>query len=238
MEEKWMGTAYRHPDDMPEGTLASMNMTRDDYEHLVRERAERNYKAPKAGDLAPNFVIERLGPDGKRAGGLFKLSEARGRLLALAFGSFTAPPFRAGISALNEVYDEFGDRADFYCIYVREAHPGGPRGDGSVGHFPLPPQTGAPDANDDETTYDEPTSLDERARLAHLLVSRCDLRIPILLDGIDNAVDDLYAAMPLRLYLIDDQGAVIFRTPAGSPGFSPDAWRQAIEQHLDHSPTG
>ena len=90
-----MGTAYAHPDDMPEGSLASMNLTRDGYEQLVRERAERNYKAPKVGDPAPDFAVERLDSEGRRTEELFRLSDVRGRVVALAFGSYTAPPFRA-----------------------------------------------------------------------------------------------------------------------------------------------
>ena len=83
--------------------------------------------------------------------------------------------------------------------------------------------------------HPEPTSPEERADLARRFISRFDLQFPILLDTISNEVDDLYAAMPLRLYLIDEQGIVIFRTPAGSPGFDPEAWRDVIQQHLQEA---
>ncbi|MBI1990580.1 MAG: hypothetical protein HYS65_12820 [Betaproteobacteria bacterium] len=58
------------------------------------------------------------------------------------------------------------------------------------------------------------------------------IRIPMLLDNMSNKVDRLYAALPDRLYLLDEKGVVIFRTVVGSPGFDVDAWYAAIRRHV------
>ncbi|MFI5045686.1 MAG: deiodinase-like protein [Acidimicrobiia bacterium] len=218
MEERWLGTAYSHPDDMSDEVLAANEMTREFYEGFVRERAERNLSAPREGDPAPDFAIERLGTDGSREG-VFRLADARDRAVALAFGSYTATPFRRQLARLDQVCAEYRDRVDVFAVYIHEAHPN----DG----WQI-------EVNRTEgVLYDEPTTMDERAAVAHDLVSREGLAMPVLLDDMANEMDRLYAAMPVRLYLIDEQGTVIFRTVAGSPGFDVDAWRDAIRRHVD-----
>lgn len=119
---------------------------------------------------------------------------------------------------LDETYEEYSDRIDFYCVYIQEAHPR----DGWQVMANL----------NEGVVYDQPASIDERAELAQICALRLNLKMPLLLDNMCNEVDRLYAALPERLYLIDEQGRVIFRTVVGSPGFDVDAWREAIRRHL------
>jgi hypothetical protein len=44
--------------------------------------------------------------------------------------------------------------------------------------------------------------------------------IPILLDNMQNEVDDKYAALPERLYVLNKDGEVYYRGIMGSPGFN------------------
>jgi len=186
---------------------------------MVTERAERDRRAPAVGQEAPDFTLERLAQDGSRAGEVFRLSSARGRSVALAFGSLTCPPFRDRIDRLNEIYERYRDRVAFFTVYIQEAHPGG---------------GWQVKGNEDEgLVFDAPASLEERAQLARQLVVRFHLAMPVLVDDVDDEVDTAYAAVPLRLYLIDEDGAVAFRTLVGSPGFDIDAWELAIEEHVN-----
>src|SRR5262245_18083161 len=41
----------------------------------------------------------------------------------LVFGSMTCPPFKGQLEAVDTVYADFSDRAEFLFIYIREAHP-------------------------------------------------------------------------------------------------------------------
>jgi hypothetical protein len=85
----WLNTSYQHPDDLPEDRWDSLMMTRPEYELMVQERSERDKRAPKVGELAPDFEIERLSSKGQRTGEMFRLSQALGRPIGLIFGSYT-----------------------------------------------------------------------------------------------------------------------------------------------------
>lgn len=119
---------------------------------------------------------------------------------------------------LNEIYEEFKDRVQFYCVYIQEAHPT----DGRQSAQNLV----------DGVLYEQPKSLEEREELARVCVLRLNLKMPMLLDSMSNEVDRLYAALPDRLYVLDENGVVVFRTLVGSPGFDVDAWYAAIRRHI------
>ena len=57
--------------------------------------------------------------------------------------------------------------------------------------------------------------------------------MPMLLDDMSNEVDRLYAALPDRLYLLDEKGIVVFRTLVGSRGFLVEPWYEAIKNYLE-----
>ena len=118
---------------------------------------------------------------------------------------------------LNEIYEEFKGRVRFYCVYIQEAHP--TDGRQSAGNLA------------EEVFYEQPKSIEEREEMAQVCVLRLNLKMPMLLDNMSNEVDRLYAALPDRLYLLDENGVVVFRTVVGSPGFDVDAWHVAIRRH-------
>jgi hypothetical protein len=53
-----------------------------------------------------------------------------------------------------------------------------------------------------------------------------------VIDGIDNAVADVYGGWPDRLYLIGADGRIAYQGGEGPFGFKPEELEQAIEQHL------
>lgn len=80
----------------------------------------------------------------------------------------------------------------------------------------------------DDVIYNQPKTLEEREEMAQVCALHLPMDIPMLLDDIDNHIDTLYAALPERLYLLDAEGIVRFRTVVGSPGFDVPAWEEAI----------
>jgi len=92
-EMNWLGTSYPSPDSLPPERWEKIGLSREQflarYEAEVRERALRDLTAPKAGEPAPDFEIERLTAAGKRTGEMFRLSSTRGSPVALVFGSYT-----------------------------------------------------------------------------------------------------------------------------------------------------
>src|SRR5688500_8439361 len=83
-------------------------------------KQERRPATLKVGDAAPDFTL--ADPTGQRK---VKLSAAQGsRPVVLVFGSCTCPPFRRQIAELERIYLAYMIKADFYLVYIREAHPG------------------------------------------------------------------------------------------------------------------
>ena len=119
---------------------------------------------------------------------------------------------------LNEIAAEFGGQMDFYCVYIQEAHP----------------QDGwQVDSNlRDDVIYNTPTTIEERADLAQTCVLRLEMAMPTLLDDMNDTVDTLYNGLPERLYMLDADHTVYWKTVAGSPGFDPEAWRDALARLL------
>mgnify|MGYP003987326607 CR=1 FL=1 len=105
---------------------------------------------------------------------------------------------------LNEIYEKYRGQVDFYCVYIQEAHPS----NGWQVRMNI----------DDDVLYEQPTEFEEREALASTCALRLNLDLPML---------------PERLYVLDHQGAVQFRTVVGSPGFDVDAWEQAVATIAD-----
>ena len=110
---------------------------------------------------------------------------------------------------------------DFYCVYIQEAHPD----DGWQVAMNF----------DDDVIFNQPETLAEREALAQVCALRLNMEMPMLLDDIDNQADTLFAALPERLYVLDADGIVRFRTVVGSPGFDVDAWEIAVRASCDES---
>jgi Iodothyronine deiodinase len=66
-------------------------------------------------------------------------------------------------------------------------------------------------------------SIEDRFAAAREGVARLGLTMPVLVDGMDNAVSDVFAAWPERIYVVDAHAQMAY---VGGPGpfeFDPDA---------------
>ena len=52
-----------------------------------------------------------------------------------------------------------------------------------------------------------------------------------------NEVDDKYAALPERLYVLDKDGSVYYQSVMGPTGFDVGAWLKAVQEQIDHVDT-
>ncbi len=77
------------PDKIPEHVWKQMNITRERFLEIRAQLEEREKRAPAVGSLAPDFELERLSAEGQRTGQSERLSDCRGRPVALVFGSYT-----------------------------------------------------------------------------------------------------------------------------------------------------
>jgi type I thyroxine 5'-deiodinase len=116
------------------------------------------------------------------------------------------------------MYKQYRDRVAFYIVYIREAHPSDAWQVASNVK--------------DEVVYASPENSGERVDLANVCVKKLGIDIPALVDNFDNATDTAYSGWPDRLYLIDRDGKIAYKSGPGPFGFKPDELENAIAETL------
>ena len=106
----------------------------------------------------------------------------------------------------------------FYVVYIMEAHP--------------------LDAWQDEDNQKEkiaissPKTVAERCAVAGTCATKLALRIPAVIDDLRNSTEAAYTAWPDRLYLIDSEGRVAYKSKPGPFGFKPAEIEVALRRLL------
>lgn len=77
------------PEKIPEAMWKQMNISKEEFKKILAAKDEREKHVPAIGSLAPDFELELLSEKGQRTGQTRRLSQLRGRPVALAFGSYT-----------------------------------------------------------------------------------------------------------------------------------------------------
>ena len=122
------------------------------------------------------------------------------------------------MGALEELHRRYGNQVAFFVVYIKEAHPE----DGWV----LGRNRRA------DVRVQDPTTDRQRADVAQTCVVRMRIGMPVLIDGIDNAVASAYGGWPDRLYLIGRDGRIAFQGGQGPFGFKPPDLENAIRAEL------
>jgi Iodothyronine deiodinase len=103
-------------------------------------------------------------------------------------------------------------------VYIREAHPA----DGWQ-----------MESNKTEgVIFNQPTEWGERQSVAQACCTKLTLSIPCAVDTIENTVDDLYAAWPERIFVINREGKIAYAAKQGPWGFKPKEAESALRQLL------
>lgn len=85
----------------------------------------------------------------------------------------------------------------------------------------------------DAPIVEDPETEGERVQVAAVCMTKLALEpMPALIDGIDDAVNQAYAAWPDRLYLVGTDGKLAFAGGPGPFGFEPDELEDAIRAEL------
>ncbi|WP_422923499.1 deiodinase family protein [Singulisphaera sp. PoT] len=177
---------------------------------LFRQEIGSLQPGPALNESAPDFTLKTV--DGSSEKTLSK--EVGPKPVVLVFGNFTCGPFRSQAGNVEKVFKRYKDRATFLMVYVREAHPT----DGW--HMESNDRVGV--------ALRQPTSYDERVSVAQTCSKALGLGMPMLVDTIDDEVGARYSGMPSRLYVIDGQGKVAYKSGRGPFGFKPDEMEQAL----------
>lgn len=103
-------------------------------------------------------------------------------------------------------------------VYIQEAHPS---------------DLWQMDSNiKDNVVFTSPKGYFERANLAGTCAVKLGLQLPAVVDSISNPTEMAYTGWPDRLYVIDRDGKVAFKSPAGPFGFKPEKVRETLQQIL------
>jgi len=106
----------------------------------------------------------------------------------------------------------YGEKAEFFLIYISEAHPEMTKNDGQV--------------------YGKTESTDERAILAQKCMTEMKLSIPVLIDSMEGQAEKAYRGRPDRIAVIDVDGNVAYYGERGPWGFKPLDAEKALQALL------
>jgi Spy/CpxP family protein refolding chaperone/peroxiredoxin len=152
---------------------------------------------PQAGQPAPEFSLQKL--DGLK----LNLSNFKGKVVVLTFGSYSSPSFRRRAQGLEEIYKRYDDRANFLLVYTKEAHP---KNGWQV------------DRNKDENV-EVPEASDMSAREQQAKQARSTLHRswPTLIDTMDDSAAKAYGAGECTTFIIDREGKIYSRLQWSDP---------------------
>lgn len=123
---------------------------------------------------------------------------------------------------LHELWQRWQQDVQFLVVYIREAHPE----EGWVVTM----------NRDQEILVNDPTTNDERVEVAATCALRLNIRMPVVVDDLDDQIASAYGALPDRLYLIDRGGKIAFQGDEGPWGFDPKALDAACESLIGPKP--
>lgn len=103
--------------------------------------------------------------------------------------------------SLQNAFEKYGDKADFIWVYISEAH-----------------------AIDDRRPSKrvkimEHTTIEERTAVAKNASEELELKIPLLIDDMENSIAEAYSAHPDRLFILDADGKIAYAGGRGPWGF-------------------
>ncbi|MBK8915371.1 MAG: hypothetical protein IPM64_12365 [Phycisphaerales bacterium] len=107
---------------------------------------------------------------------------------------------------MERMYQEYTDIADFYIIYIREAH-------ASDSSWPV--------TYAKEKGITEHKDFGERCAVAESLVKDKKLTIPFLIDDMEDTANSAYQGWPDRVYLVRIDGTLAVAGKRGPRGFAP-----------------
>lgn len=85
----------------------------------------------------------------------------------------------------------------------------------------------------DEVVFQSPTTDAERSDLAAACVLKMGIKLPALIDGIQDGTERDYTGWPDRLYVIDTEGRITYKSRPGPFGFHPADMEQALVKTLE-----
>jgi hypothetical protein len=116
------------------------------------------------------------------------------------------------------MYEKYGANVAFYAVYILEAHPS------DVWQMQSNVR--------DNVVFASPRTMEERDNVAGMCVRKLGIKFPALIDGFENKTEKAYTGWPDRLYLIDRDGRVVYKSKPGPFGFNPAELEIALQKSV------
>ena len=116
---------------------------------------------------------------------------------------------------LQEMYEKYSDKADFYWIYIQEAHAIDGRRPSRTVKIALH------------------KTIDDRREAAGGCSKVSPLKAPVLLDDMEDTVAKAYSARPERFFILGANGKVIYSGGRGPFGVDLDALEKSLALHTE-----
>lgn len=171
---------------------------------------------PKIQQIAPDFELSEPSSRTK-----ISLHSFNGKSpVVLVFGSYSCPNFRSSAEALNTMYQRYGARVSFLLIYIREAHSN---------------DQWQSTRNTRENVMLAPaTTFGEKENHAVMCRSTLHLRFPALVDATDGTVEKAYNAWPSRVFIIGEDGRILYSTRLTELNFHSDEMEAVLRKASAH----
>ncbi|MCE9582550.1 MAG: hypothetical protein K8T20_08665 [Planctomycetes bacterium] len=118
---------------------------------------------------------------------------------------------------MERLHREWKERVGFLMVYISEAHPSD--------EWQMPSNV------EQGVVFEQPRSDSARQDAAGACCSRLKVAMPCVVDSLDNAVDEAYAAWPERLFVVDAAGRIAFATEQGPWGYRPELLERWLVDH-------
>lgn len=166
----------------------TVNIWRMNFDKLMRQTYRELRTYSEGGGMEP-FTHDFDLPFADREG-RYRLGDNNGRIRAFMFGSISNPPSRLQLVRWSSLAKKYArEEVDLFMIYGRELHPG----DGK-----------------EFKKYPHPQSDTEKLAYAKEFAALGTL--PVLVDGLNDAVYTAYGKAPNGAYLVDKDGNLVFRS--------------------------
>ncbi len=112
------------------------------------------------------------------------------------------------MARIQELRDKYKDSTEFVFVYIKEAHP--------ADEWQM-------ESNEEKgVVFNQPKTFEERMQRADSFVREMDVQIKTLVDDISNPANACYAAWPERIYVVDTNGRIVYKSGMGPFFFDPD----------------
>lgn len=121
--------------------------------------------------------------------------------------------------SLDRLYKKYKDKAEFFLVYIREAHPskGGRTKRKGI-------------------SVEQPKTLDERATVAKTCTTKLKLPMPCLVDDMKGTTEKAYSAWPTRIVVVDVAGKIAMKGRKGPQGCDVRGAEKALKKVIAEAP--